>query len=120
MNNTMNNISEMAGNIFGAIILIPMLGPRRALQVGYSITAIGGFSMLVYYYSTNYFISNTHTFTPLSSILFSTIILVAKFGISLNFCVLYSSTTLMFPPQFSIVGFSIANFFARMCTFCAP
>lgn len=115
----MNNISEMAGNTFGAI-LIPVLGPRRTLQVGYSITAIGGFSMLMYYYSTDYFASSIHTFTPLSSFFYSTLILVAKFGISLNWCALYSSTTLMFPPQFSIVGFSIANFFARMCTFCAP
>jgi hypothetical protein len=76
--------------------------------------------MLVYYYSTNYFATSIHTFTPLSSFLFSTIILVAKFGISLDLCVLYSCTTEMFPPQFSVVGFSYANFFARMCTFVAP
>jgi hypothetical protein len=76
--------------------------------------------MLVYYNSTDYFASPIHTFTPLSSLLFSTIILVAKFGLSVNFCVLYSSTTEMFPPQFSVVAFSISNFFARLCTFVAP
>ena len=76
--------------------------------------------MLVYDYSTDYYASPIHTFTPLSSLLFSTIILVAKFGISINFCVLYSSTAEMFPPQFSVIAFGISNFLARLCSFVAP
>jgi len=51
MNNTMNNISEIAGQILGAMI-ISKFGPVIAFQIGYGITATGGFSMLMYYYST--------------------------------------------------------------------
>jgi hypothetical protein len=53
--------------------------------------------MLVYDYSTDYYATQIHSFTPLSSFMFSTIILMMKFGLSINFCVLYSSTAEMFP-----------------------
>lgn len=76
--------------------------------------------MLVYDYSTDYFATPIHTFTPLMSFLMSSIILVAKFGISMNFCVLFGSTTEMFPAQFSVVAFGICQFLARMSTFLAP
>jgi hypothetical protein len=79
-----------------------------------------GACMLAYLVTTDYYSKSVHAFSTTAALMFGTIILTAKFGICCAFNCCFSSTTAMFPPQFSVVAFGIVNFCARAITFVAP
>jgi hypothetical protein len=119
LNNTVSCVSEMVGNAVAGI-LIPRIGATTTFQIGFLISLIGGAAMLIYLISTDYYSQSTHVFGPVSAMLYAGIIVVAKFGVCMDFCACFSSTTEMFPAQFSVVAFGISNFLARVCTFFSP
>lgn len=119
LNNTISCISEMIGNAVAGV-MIPRIGAPSTFRIGFTISLSGGLAMLTYLISTDYYSQSIHEFSPTAALLYASIILVAKFGICMNFCACFSSTTEMFPPQFSVAAFGISNFLARVCTLFSP
>jgi len=76
--------------------------------------------MLFYLISTNYYAQSMHVFDGMQLVVFGTIIFIAKFGITSSFNVCWSSTTAMFPAQFSLLAISITSFCARAMAFVSP
>lgn len=78
-------------------------------MAAHAIAAVGGVSILIFM-----------TFPSDSILLYGLLILIAKFGISAAFNIVYCSNAEMFPALFTVTAFGISNFFARSCTFFAP
>jgi hypothetical protein len=119
LNGFMSCTSELVGTFMSGLAMI-FYSPQFCLKVSYGIAGFGGFLMIVYLVKTDYYAQEVHEFTPASLFIFSSLILIVKFGCASAFNVIYAATTTLFPPLFSVTAFGISNFLARTCTFFSP
>jgi hypothetical protein len=61
--------------------------------MSYAIAGFGGALMIVYLIKTDYYNQEIHEFTPTSLLIFSSLILIVKFGCASAFNVIYAATT---------------------------
>ena len=118
-NGLMSCCSELAG-FTSAGIAYARYGSKRSLFTFYGIAAAGSILIIGYMHVTGYYEQEIHVFTTTSMLTYGVLLLVAKFGISAAFNVIYCCNSEMFPALFAVTAFGISNFFARCCTFFAP
>lgn len=93
------------------------LGVKKAFIISFGIAAVGGFGILLYEIATDFYGPNKQT---ASSILFPTLVLFAKFGVSSAFCINYLCNLDLFPVLFAATAIGFCNFLSRLFTIFAP
>ena len=89
-------------------VMLEMVGPKKGLSLAFGISSIGGLAITVYglYHQDSWS--------------FLLLILIAKFGISSAFNIIYISHARMFPTLFAATSFGFCNFLARVFTIASP
>jgi len=102
-----SSMSDVSGIAFGGI-LFQQLGIKRSLSYSFMLSVSGALMLLGYGLSHQ------------ESILFPMFILIAKFGISSAFNILYVSHSTVFPVLFSATALGMCNFVTRIFTAISP
>jgi len=105
VNNTVSITSDIAANMLAGV-LYKIFGPKVAFCLSYSVSAVGG--LLIALTSAD----NTY--------LIAFFVLLAKFGISFAFSMVYMLTPKLFPTQLTATAFGLCNLIARFVTIMAP
>lgn len=96
--------SEIIASLVASVIF-SYLGSKPSLILFFFISGVAG---------------GIATFEFESPALITSIILLAKFGISAAYCVIYITTAKIFPTEYSATAFGICNIFARIITAFIP
>ena len=102
-----SSVSEMVGIVAGGA-LFNELGVKKSLSLSFSIALIGSTMILGY--------GLAHE----DSWIFPVLILIAKFGISSAFNILYVSHPSVFPTLFGATALGMCNFVTRIFTAISP
>ena len=94
-------------SVFTACFIVKLLGPRNAITTTCSISGIA--TIILWFAEVHGYINEV----PL-------IILMARFGVSALFPIMYMSTLIYFPSRFLGAVFGICNTTARALTILAP
>lgn len=97
--------SELASYLVAAFIF-EKFKLKPTSMIGYGIALIGGLLII--------FLGETHTG------LMPIFVILAKFGICMNFVMIYTATSMCFPSDFTGTAYGIVNLFARAISIGAP
>ena len=103
-----NIVASVSSEIFASIlasIIFWYLGPKKSLTMFFSISAVAG---AVFWIGFN------------SPMVITVLILIAKFGISAAYWLIYIVTAKIFPAMYAATVFGICNIFARIVTALTP
>jgi len=106
---TMNNVfasvsSEIVASLLASIIF-EYLGAKSSLLLFFMISAVAG---------------GISCFGVINPTLITLLIMICKFGVSAAYCLIYITTTRIFPSVYSATAFGICNVFARVVTALIP
>jgi OCT family organic cation transporter-like MFS transporter 3 len=104
VNTTVSTISELIAYIFSGFVY-NAFGGKKAFIISFALSATGGFLI---------------AFVPASGYLIASFVLLAKFGISFAFNLVYLITPTLFPVELTTTAFGICNVFARFSTILSP
>ena len=105
INNSVATISELIATVAGGV-LVSYTGGKVAFIISFSISAVGSFLLV---------------FVPASNVyLIAFFVLLAKFGISFAFLLVYLMTSQLFPTDLTASAFGICNIFANLTTIISP
>ena len=105
LNSSVGSISEITAYICAGMVL-NFFGGRAAFLVSYSFAAIGAFLILSVHED--------------SAVLMAVFVLIAKFGTSFAFAIVYLVTPRLFDTDITTTAFGICNVFANISTIAAP
>lgn len=116
VNGSISSLSELAAGLTAGLIYAKF-GVKKSLVISFGIAAVGGFGILWYEIATDFYSGDQ---SDVSSFLFPTLVLFAKFGISLAFTINYLSNLDLFPVLFAATALGFCNFLARLFTIFSP
>ena len=105
VNTTASSVSELIATVISGLIY-NLFGAKTAFFLSFALSALGGFLIA--------FIPNTSTF------LIAFYVLLAKFGISVTFTMVYLIMPGLFPTVLNGTAFGICNVIARFTTILSP
>lgn len=105
INASVSTISEIVGTMISGFVY-KVLGPKMAFGISFSISALGGFLIAL--------MPNVNTY------LIALYVLIAKFGITFAFSMVYLITPTLFPTEVTATVFGICNVVARFATILSP
>jgi MFS family permease len=105
VNTSVSAISEIIAYIFSGFVY-KAFGGKKAFIISYGIAAVGGFLIASMPNSSGYLIAFY--------------VLLAKFGISFAFNLVYLVTPTLFPTVLTTTAFGICGIFARFATILSP
>ena len=105
VNTTLVTFAEFCAQI-GSGIVIHKFGVKLAFITSFSLAALGGIMLVIFYNA--------------EGALIAVFILFAKFGIAFSFNLSYLATPQMFPTALCTTAFGICNVFARFSTVLSP
>ena len=104
VNTSVSTISELIAYVFSGFVY-QTFGGKKAFIVSFALSATGGFLI---------------AFIPAGGYLIATFVLIAKFGISFAFNLVYLITPTLFPTALTTTAFGVCNVFARFSTILSP
>ena len=104
-NTLSNQVSEVAADLFAGFFMIKRFGVIKSLQAGFLFSMIGTLCL--------FFLWNDISLLPV-------FILIAKFGVSANFNIVYIASVGLIPPMFAASVWGINNTAGRLSTMLAP
>jgi hypothetical protein len=104
-NTAVSSISEIAAYICSGLFF-KTLGGKVAFIISFTVAAVGGLCILF--------------FKDEQGLMIALFVLLAKFGISCAFNLVYMQTPLLFPTHLTATAFGICNIFARSLSIPAP
>lgn len=116
INSAVSALSEVAAIMLSGL-LYEKLGVKKSFILSYGIAVIGGIGIIVFEYSNHFFQTTT---TVVGGLLFPTLVLLAKFGISAAFTINYLCNLDLFPVLFASTAYGFCNFLARGFTILSP
>ena len=116
VNSSFSTISEVIAYFLIGIIF-RKYGVKIAFIVSFGTAAVGGVGILLYEICTHFYSDNP---TTPPGWIFPSLVLLAKFGISAGFNVVYVANPYMFPLLFASTAMGFCNFLARASTIFAP
>ena len=105
VNTYSSSCSELASYCVASVIFAK-LGVRPTFMIGYAIACIGGLLII--------FVGDAHiNYMPI-------FVILAKFGLCINFVLVYTATSMCFPSEFVGTAFGLCNFISRAVSIGAP
>lgn len=104
VNTSVSTTSELIAYIFSGFVY-NSVGGKKAFVISFAISALGGFLI---------------AFAPATGLLIASFVLLAKFGISFAFNLVYLITPTLFPVEITATAFGICNVVARFSTILSP
>ena len=104
VNTSVSTTSELVAYIFSGFVY-NAVGGKKAFVISFALSAIGGFLI---------------AFVPATGLTIASFVLLAKFGISFAFNLVYLITPTLFPTELTTTAFGICNVFARFSTILSP
>lgn len=105
VNTTASTLAEVVGSLTSGIVY-KIFGPKVAFCMSFGVAAGGGL-LLILFPDTNVY-------------LVAFFVLVAKFGITFAFVMVYIITPTLFPTSLTATAFGICNVIARFTTIVSP
>ena len=116
VNGSISSLSELAAGLTAGLIYAKF-GVKKSLVISFGIASLGGFGILWYKMSTDFYSGEEPT---VESFLFPTLVLFAKFGISSAFTINYLCNLELFPVLFAATALGFCTFLARLFTIFSP
>ena len=104
VNTISNQVSEVSADILSGFYYV-YAGPIRGFQSMFMLSIIGTVLLLIYWDNVD---------------LIPVFVLIAKFGVSANFNMVYIASVALIPPLFASSVWGINNTVARLCSMLAP
>jgi len=104
VNTSVSTISELVAYVFSGFVY-NAVGGKKAFIISFALSALGGFLI---------------AFIPATGFAIASFVLLAKFGISFAFNLVYLITPTLFPVELTTTAFGICNVFARFSTILSP
>lgn len=104
VNTSVSTISELIAYICSGFVY-KYFGGKTAFIISFALSAAGGFLI---------------AFVPATGYLIAIFVLLAKFGISFAFNLVYLIMPSLFPTELTTTAFGICNVFARFSTILSP
>jgi len=115
-NSMLSVVSEILAMILSGLFFVKF-GVRTSFIITFGISFIGGCAILIYETKISFFSGES---TSLPSWIFPTLVLMAKFGVTVAFGICYNSNSALFPVLFSATAMGVCNMLARFCSIFAP
>ena len=114
------NMKYIGGSILGNIFSSVSSEIIASLVASVIFSCMGCKSSLIMFFFISGAAGAVSCYTFESPLIITALVLVAKFGISAAYCLIYITTARIFPPEYAATAFGICNIFARVLTSAIP